>query len=130
MPPPRCYISYKIAAPCRYASFTSLTDDGASCQWAADVEKESDYFLRSGGGLNLYNLFFCQGMINEDSSLCFDKTMPEIVAKTQGFDQLFNRIDHLEQFVGENQLFILLKIFLEDTLVDWLRLIGLIGVQA
>ena len=42
-----------------------------------------------------------QAMIGEDSTLCLEKTLPQIKEKTESLDQLFKRIDNLERFVGE-----------------------------
>merc|ERR1712189_78565 len=41
-----------------------------------------------------------QGMLAEDSALCFDKNVPQILTKLQGLDPICERIDKLEKFVG------------------------------
>ena len=40
-------------------------------------------------------------MVTEDSALCLEKTLPQIKEKTKDLDQLFQKIDNLEAFVGE-----------------------------
>ena len=42
-------------------------------------------------------------MLAEDSALCFDKNVPQILDKLQGLDPICERIDKLEKFVGKSR---------------------------
>ncbi|KAK7114305.1 biogenesis of lysosome-related organelles complex 1 subunit 4-like [Littorina saxatilis] len=67
-----------------------------------DVAKEQGKFSESIETMLTKLEEFCGlvDMIRSDTSLCLSKTMPEIQSKCEEMEEMFDRIDCLESFVG------------------------------